>query len=112
MEKITCSIPMVLNQISKVLTNLCGHTVFINYTGEWCLDSNGKFLIVFEEINISSSIISKPFPQYFKDEDGCYKVNRIHLGKTILEDTSKGYFFTDDEIKTVIEGESVWGYEQ
>lgn len=102
---------MVLNQISKVLTNLCGHTVFINYTSKCCPDSNGKLLIVFEEIDIPSSIISKPFPQYFNDEDGCYKVNRIHLGKTILEDTFKGYSFSDDEIKTVIEGKGVWGYE-
>lgn len=112
MEDLAYSIPMVLNQISKVLTTLSGYTVFMNYTGKWCPDSNGKLSIEFEDTDILSSVITKPFPQYFNDEEGYYKVNRIHLGKTILEDTAKGYSFSDDEIKTVINGECVWGYEQ
>lgn len=110
MEKYGNVIPLVLKQISKVLSEMCGYTINLSCIGDFYMDENGKYSVELNEIDISSKHILKPFPQYSNDNDGFYKVNRIRLGITILNDTVKGYPFSDDEIKTVLKGVNVWGY--
>jgi len=110
MENIVYSIPTVLNQVAKVLSYLSNQTLIMNFTGNYCPDSNGKLSIEFCEIEIPSSIISKPNPQFSQDKKGFYKVNRIRLGKNILDDTAKGFPYSDDEIITVIKKLNVWAY--
>lgn len=105
------AVTTLLNQVSKVLYDLCKQTIALVPTGNQCLNENGKVSIEIHEVNIPDSIISQPNPSCPQNPDGIYKVNRIRLGKTILEDSFKGYSFSDDEIKTVIEGKGVWGYE-
>lgn len=110
MENYVGVIPLLLEQISKVLSDLSGETIVLSHTGNHCLADNGKLSIEIEEINLSSSVISKPTSSYPLDDDGFYRVNRIRLSNIILGDTQKGYPFSDEEIKILIKGVDTWAY--
>lgn len=104
------AVTTLLNQVSKVLSDLCKQTIALVPTGNQCLNENGKVSIEIHEVNIPDSIISEPNPSCPQNPDGIYKVNRIRLGKGILDDMAKGCPFSDDEIKDVIKGIDTWVY--
>lgn len=110
MEEFLFSIPTVLNQISRVLSSMCGQSITVVPTGKQCINENGKCSIEIKEISIPNTAISQPNPACPQDTDGFYKVNRIRLGKGILDDTAKGFPFSEEEIKTVIKGLGTWAY--
>ncbi|MCQ2301090.1 MAG: hypothetical protein MJZ94_00515 [Bacteroidales bacterium] len=110
MENFLFAIPTVLNQISKVLSDMCGQSITLFPTGKQCINENGKCSIEIKEISIPNTAISQPNPSCPQDTDGFYKVNRIRLGTTIFGDTAKGCPFSDEEIQSVIKGSDTWAY--
>lgn len=110
MENFLFAMPTVLNQISKVLSNMCGQSITLVPTEKQCINENGKYSIEIKEISIPNTAISQPNPSCPQDTDGFYKVNRIRLGTTIFGDTAKGCPFSEEEIKTVIKGLGTWAY--
>ena len=99
----------ILSQISKVLSDESGQTINLSYTGN-AISAEGGLSVEFQEIDIPSNLISNPVPPYPNDKDGYYKVTRIRLGTTILNDTVCGTPFTDNEIKSLITAPGKWGY--
>lgn len=100
----------ILKQISDVLFKESGQKVDLRYTGNKCPDGNGKISIEIVEVDIPENLISQPNPNFPNDKSGYYKVNRIRLGNIILDDTSRGFPFSEKEIETVIKGAGVWAY--
>lgn len=100
----------ILKQISVVLFRESGQNVNLRYTGNMCPDGNGKISVEIDEVDIPKKLISQPDPKFPNDKDGYFKVTRIRLGNTILDDTSKGSPFSEEEIKVVIKGNGVWAY--
>lgn len=110
MENFLFAIQTVLTQISTVLSNMCGQSITLVSTGNQCVNGNGKYSIEIKEISIPNTVISQPNPACPQDTDGFYKVNRIRLEKDILDDTAKGFPFSDEDIKTVVNGIGAWAY--
>lgn len=99
----------ILKQISTVLSkeNLC-HISLIP-TGNTCWMEMGLSVEV-EDVDIPEKSISIPNPKCLNDKDGFYKVNHIHLGKTIIDDTRNGFLYSYDDIKIIIKGINKWAY--
>ena len=99
----------VLKQLSTVLSKESNTTITLSPTGDNCWTEN-RYSVEFVTINIPDNLISVPCPKYATDGNGYYKVNRIRLGKTILDDTAKGFPFNENELKDLIKSKDIWAY--
>ena len=99
----------ILKQISEVLTKESNSVISLIPTGNNCWSESG-YSVDMLDIDIPSKLISVPVPKCSNDKDGCYRVNRIRLGRTILDDTANGCPFDYDDIKDIIQAEGKWAY--
>lgn len=99
----------VLRQISDILTEESGMPIFLSATGNCCWVGN-DFSIEIADIDLPQNLIGEPNPQCPQDNDGVYKVNRVHVGRTILEDTAKGFPFSRSDMKEIIKWTKSWAY--
>lgn len=104
------SIPRVLAQISKVLSESSNQSILLLSTGERCINENGKYSISIKEIEIPRNLISVPNPKFQNDKENYYKVNRVRLGSVILYDTYKGFPFSEEALMNLVKAHSVWAY--
>ena len=99
----------VLKQLSTVLSKESNTTITLSPTGNNCWTENG-YSVEFVVVDIPDNLISVPYSKYANDRNGYYKVNRIRLGKTILDDTAKGFPFNENELKDLIKSKDRWAY--
>lgn len=99
----------VINQISEILLEESGSYISLKPTGKNCPIGNSLSVEIMD-VDIPQNLIGCPNPKFEQDGEGFYKVNRIRIGNTILDDTYKGYPFSKDEIKTYIKGVNTWAY--
>jgi len=106
---VNCTVSKILEQISKILKSESNTIVSLIPTGNECM-VEGDYSVEIKDVDIPSNVISAPNPKYSNDLNGFYKVNRIRLGKIILDDTKNGFPFSDEEIKGIIKGVKTWAY--
>lgn len=99
----------ILKQISEVLTKESNTEFSLVSTGNNCWTDNG-YSVEIVDIDIPSDLISIPNPKCSDDKDGYYRVNRIRLGRTIMDDTKNGFPFDYNSIKAIIKAEGKWAY--
>ena len=99
----------ILKQISEALSIESKTIIILNSTGNSYWMEKG-FSIGFVDVDIPSELISVPDPRYLNDKYGFYRVNQIRLGRTIIDDTSKGFPFNHEEIMKIIKGNGTWAY--
>lgn len=99
----------VLQQMSRILTVESGKRISLIPTNHYCWMGN-DISIEIEEVDIPQNLIGVPCPKYEQEKEGLYKVNRVHVGKTILEDTFNGFPFDEREMKQYIKGRKTWAY--
>ena len=99
----------VLKQISAVLSKESNTIIMLSPTRNICWTEN-VYSVEFVAVDISDNLISVPCPKYANDRNGYYKVNRIRLGETILDDTAKGFPFNENELNGIIKSKDRWAY--
>lgn len=109
MEYYSIAAYIILKQISEVLSKESNTIIPLSPTGNIGRTENG-YSVEFMVVDIPDSLISVPHPQYANDRNGYYKVNHIRLGKTIIDDTAKGFPFNENELKGLITAEGKWAY--
>ena len=99
----------VLKQISTVLSKESNTIITLSpiRNGYWIA---GCYSVEIVDVDIPDSLISVPCPQDSNDRNGYYRVNRIRLGNTILDDMVKGFPFKENELKRLLKTEGLWAY--
>lgn len=101
----------VLQHIEQVL-NSCGDTVNLIPTGNTVpsTQSIGSLSIEIEEVYILKQnncfSISCPNPTSNENSDTKWKINRIRVSETMIDDYAKNYPFTNQDMLTFISGKS------
>jgi len=97
----------VVEHFQQIL-NQSGDPVSLSPTGEFMLNENAQYSIELEEAFIlkENDVFKLPSPQPFSsaDTEEQYKVNRIRVGRSLMEDYSNGYPYRDEEILNILKG--------
>ncbi|OIV41347.1 hypothetical protein [Flavobacterium johnsoniae] len=96
----------VLNHIEKIL-NYMGNNINIIATGNFTNSENGDISIEIKPIKISSSfnefLLPTPKPQNKIDIDtNTYSINRVRISTSIIDDYSKKYPYSNNDILEII----------
>jgi hypothetical protein len=104
----------VVEHIQQIL-NQCGDPIELLPTGDYMQNENGQYSIELEEVFLKreNNVFTLPAPNPIsaKDTDECFVITRIRIGRTMMDDYSKGYPFSDEEVLNVLkEKEDLFGY--
>ena len=95
----------VIDHIQKVM-NSCGDPVRLIMTGTQTIHESGQMSIEIKAVQIlrknNCCVIPAPQPICSENQDEKYWVNRIRISTCIADDYSKGFPFTDEEIRNMI----------
>lgn len=98
---------LVIRHIQRVL-NSCGDPVIFTPTGKHMMNSDFKISIEIKKVSIKKKNncfpINPPNPICEKTEksDTEYQIDRIRISKSLIDDYSKGFSLSDEEMKRMI----------
>ena len=99
------SYALIIRHIQRIF-NQCGDPVILMPTGQKILAENGQLLIEIRKVLImrknNCCTIPSPTPCSSDNPPDKYWINRIRVSVSLADDYSKGFPFTDDEIRNTI----------
>lgn len=104
----------VIRHIETIL-NQCGDSIVFIPTGSQTIGSGNRMSIEIEDILIKRQnrcgIVSQPSPLSNNNPPDKYLINRIRITPSLADDYSKGFPFTDDEVRKLIsDNDFLFGY--
>lgn len=95
----------VVKDFQKIL-NKIGDPIILNPTGESMINENNHYSIELKETYLlkenSNFEIPKPIPTCSTDSEEKYKINRIRISASTIDDYSKNYPLTETEILSIL----------
>jgi len=104
----------VVEHFQQIL-NQCEDPVILTPTGECMLNENAQYSIELEDTFVlkENNCFKLPIPQpsSSSDTEVKYKINRIRVGMSLMEDYSNGYPYRDEEIFGILKSkEGLFAY--